>query len=142
MTPMRFRNSALPSLIQNFFHQEGLNAFDPSQGNYLPPVNILEKDSGKEIHLYAPGLKKEQFRIQLKPKSLSISYQQEESREETHGKYLRREFRNSAFHRSFQLSETIDKEGISATYEDGILKVNLPSKEDNKVAQERTIEIR
>jgi HSP20 family protein len=141
MSSIRFRNSAFPSLIHNFFNQGSPEGFDPIQGNYLPPVNILEKEVGMEIHLYAPGMKKEKFRIQQNPRSLSISYIEDQNQEETTEQYTRREFRTSSFQRTFNLPETIDKEKISARYEDGILMLTLPLKEESKAAQDRIIEI-
>jgi HSP20 family protein len=141
MSLIRFKNSALPTLVDSFFNREGMDWFDPYQGNVLPPVNILENENGFEIHLSAPGLKKEKFQIQLNQNAFTISYKEEENKEEVQGKFTRREFKMNSFKRSFNLPESIDSEGISAGYEDGILKLVLPKKEDARPRPERLIEI-
>jgi HSP20 family protein len=141
MSLIRFKNSALPSLVENFFNREANEFFEPFGGASLPSVNILEKEEGFEIELAAPGLKKEQFQIQLNQNILSISFQKEEEHQEQKGRYTRREFRTNSFKRSFTLPQTIDAGQISATYVDGILHLHLPKKEEAKVKTERLIEI-
>jgi HSP20 family protein len=142
MSLIRIKNSALPTLMEGFFNREGLDWHDPFQGHSLPPVNIIEKEDQFQIQLSAPGLTKDKFQIQLNQNALTISYLEEGSKKEEEGKFTRREFRNFTFKRSFTLPETIDKEGIVANYEDGILKLALPKKEEAKAQGERWIEIR
>lgn len=141
MSLIRFKNSALPSLVENFFNRETNEFFEPFTAASLPSVNILEKEEGFEIELAAPGLKKEQFQIQLNQNILSISFHKEEENQEQKGRYTRREFRTNSFKRSFTLPQTVDVAQISAAYNDGILHLNLPKKEEAKLKTERLIEI-
>ena len=141
MSLIRFKNSALPSLVDNFFTQDSPEFFPPFQSNSLPAVNILEQEDGFQIEMAAPGLIKEKFQINLNQNNLVISYNHEEKVEEHSGKYTRKEFRLNSFKRSFVLPQTIDNEQISASYADGVLKLWLPKKEEAKPRPERVIEI-
>jgi HSP20 family protein len=141
MSLIRFKNSALPALVDNFFSRDAAEFFEPFQGAHLPAVNILEQEGGFHIEMAAPGLKKENFQVNLNQNVLSISYKQEEEKEETRGRFTRREFRAGSFKRSFTLPETIDVEKIAATYTDGIMTLFLPKKEEDKSKNERLIEI-
>jgi len=141
MSLIRFKNSALPALVDTFFNRDTSDIFDPFQGEFIPSVNILENDEGFHIEMAAPGLKKENFQINLNQNNLSIAYANEDNKEEVNGLYTRREFRNSSFKRTFTIPQTIDYERISASYVDGIMKLILPKKEDVKVKLERLIDI-
>lgn len=103
----------------------------------LPSVNISESVDGFDLELVAPGLNKEDFNVTLEKGLLSISYekkQETENKSEEEGKkVLRREFSFSNFKRSFNLNEHIDADKIEARYENGILKLHLPKKEEVKV---------
>jgi len=140
MSLIRFKNSALPLLVENHFNKEASEFFDPTQ--FLPAVNILEKDAGFQIEMAAPGLKKENFKINLVQNTLTISFSKENNVEEVEGKFTRREFRQNSFRRSFSLPQTIESELITASYEDGILHLFLPKKEEAKQRAERQIEIK
>ena len=91
-------------------------------------VNVLELDSKFELEVAAPGLKKEDFELNVEKDVLSISA--ERSRDEKEGvKVLRNEFGDYNFKRSFQLADTIDADNIKASYKNGVLQVTLPKKE-------------
>ncbi|HOY96930.1 MAG TPA: Hsp20/alpha crystallin family protein [Catalimonadaceae bacterium] len=141
MSLIRFNSSALPSLVETFFNREALDSLHPFQNQFLPSVNIFEKEDGYEIDVAAPGLKKENFQINLNQSNLSIAYSEEEKKEESNGKFTRREFRTGSFKRNFTVPQTIDNERINASYTDGILKIFLPKREEAKVKPERLIEI-
>lgn len=141
MSLIRFNSSALPSLVETFFNHEALDSLHPFQNQFLPSVNIFEKEEGYEIDVAAPGLKKENFQINLNQSNLSIAYSEEEKKEESNGKFTRREFRSGSFKRNFTIPQTIDNERINASYTDGILKIFLPKREEAKVKPERLIEI-
>ena len=79
-----------------------------------------------------PGLKKSDFDVSLDNQMLSISAELNTENEETSENYTRREFGYSSFKRSFSLPETIETEKINAKYEDGILKVILPKRDEAK----------
>lgn len=141
MSAIRIRNSAFPALVENFFSRNTGDFFDPFHGGTVPPVNIFETEEGFHIELAAPGLKKEKFRINQNHNQLSISYENEEHNEGLIGRFTRREFRQTSFKRVFTIPQTIDVERIAASYEDGIMRLHLPKKEEAKVKTERTIEI-
>lgn len=99
-------------------------------------VNILENDNAYELSLMAPGRNKEDFRINLRENILTVSYEQKEETEQK--QWLRNEFHLSSFERSFELNEKVDASAISARYENGILQLTLPKKEN---AHTTTLEI-
>lgn len=122
--------------LDNIF-EDLLNQFPASWGrdmNFsIPPVNIHETNEAYHLELVAPGLKKESFRISLEKGVLSISYEHKNEAENKDYKTHRKEFRSSSFKRSFSIDEKVNTEGIQAKYEDGILKLLLPKKEEVKV---------
>jgi HSP20 family protein len=84
----------------------------------------------------APGMKKNDFHINLEKVVLTISSEQKEEKEEKKDNFARREFYYNAFSRSFSLPETVDVENIKADYKNGILNIVLPKKEETKVTRE------
>lgn len=92
----------------------------------VPAVNITEHKDHYLVAMSAPGLKKEDFKIDVDGDVLAISSQKEESREEVDVKYTRKEYNYTSFSRSFNLPEGVDKEKIVAKYEDGMLKITVP----------------
>lgn len=110
-----------------------------------PSVNIVEHDANFTMQLAAPGLEKSDFDIRIENDALVIAAEKKTEKEETanEGKFTRREFNYSSFKRSFQLDDNINREGISATYENGVLQVTLPKKEESwKKPSATTIEIK
>ncbi len=100
----------------------------------FPPVNIVEKDNAYHLEVAAPGMEKTDFTLKLDGTLLTISAaKKEEVRDETL-KSIRKEFSYKGFKRSFTLDEKIDAANIAAKYENGILKVDLPKKEETKAA--------
>jgi len=92
----------------------------------IPAVNILENKDHFQLSVSAPGLKKADFKIDVDDDILTISSEKEDNKEEKDGKYTRQEYNYSSFSRSFTLPEGTDKEKVSAKYEDGVLKINIP----------------
>lgn len=110
-----------------------------------PSVNIVENDDHFNMQLAAPGLEKSDFAISIENDHLVISAEKKMEKEETdkQGKFTRREFNFNSFKRSFQLDEVINREGISASYENGVLSITLPKKEETwKKPSATTIEIK
>ncbi len=112
--------------------QTGWTKLNEEVSSYVAPVNIQETEKSYDLHLVAPGLKKEDFKINLEKDTLTISYektaQNEESKDESKEKWLRSEYRMRSFKRSFSLNEKVDAGNISAKYNDGVLLVTLPKK--------------
>ena len=82
--------------------------------------------------LAAPGMKKDDFKIDVDGNMLTISSEKEENKEEKNKKFTRKEYSYSSFSRCFSLPEEIKQEDINAKYEDGVLKISLPRKEEAK----------
>lgn len=106
-----------------------------------PAVNIVEGKENFRIELAVPGLTKEDFRIKVEQDVLTISCEKKKSEEHNGENYTRQEFSYNSFSRSFTLPESIQVEKIGAEYKDGILMVNLPKKEEAKVAPSREIQV-
>ncbi|WP_128547482.1 Hsp20/alpha crystallin family protein [Larkinella soli] len=141
MNPM-LKNSHLPSLIENFFGRDLDGFFAANQTvNHLPAVNVAEHKDGFRIEVAAPGLKREDFKLNLDHNNLTISASGETSEARQEEKYTRREFSYSSFQRTFTLPTSIDTEKIQASYNDGVLKIELPKREEAKVKPARQIEI-
>lgn len=119
--------SLIEDVFQNGFH----SIFGDeiwSDGTSVP-VNILESEEGYQMQLMAPGLKKEDFKINVDQNVLHISYDHKEEKEEATGKWVRKEYKMQTFRRSFTLNNKINVNAISAKYADGILTLTLPKKE-------------
>ena len=112
-----------------------------NEGMTLPKVNIKETTDNFEVHMAVPGFKKDNFNISIENEELLISAEIEENKEETNDEFTRKEFGYASFRRSFILPETVDGDKIKAKYEDGILNVVLPKKEEAKPKPARTIKI-
>jgi len=98
----------------------------------IPAVNITEEKDEYLVSLAAPGMKKEDFKIDVDANMLTISSEKEENKEEKGKKFTRKEYNYSSFSRTFTLPEEINKEKIEARYDDGVLKIALPRKEEAK----------
>jgi HSP20 family protein len=105
---------------------------DPfSQGmKTMMPVNIRETETAFEMQLVAPGLSKEELSLNVNEEQLTISYEAKTEQKDTNtGRWLRQEYRPVSFTRTFNLDETIDATGVTASYNNGILHLVLPKKE-------------
>lgn len=98
------------------------------------PVNIHETADGYHLELNAPGRNKEDFKVNVENSLLTISYEKKETTEDKTYKTIRREFNFRSFKRSFNLDEKINADAIQARYENGVLKVFLPKKEEVKLS--------
>jgi HSP20 family protein len=98
----------------------------------VPAVNIKETMNDYRIAVAAPGLKKTDFKINVDGNLLNISAEIEETKEEKEERYTRNEYNYSSFSRSFTLPLEVNKEKIDATYENGVLTLVLPKKEEAK----------
>jgi HSP20 family protein len=108
---------------------------------HFPPVNIIEKNDLYHIELAAPGMEKADFNVKLDGKVLTISTEKKDEKNVENEKMIRREFTYKAFKRSFTVDDKIDAANITAKYENGILKLDLPKKEEVKAgAKDITIQ--
>ena len=137
------KNKLFPSLNDDFLSNDFFpNFFDNTANISLPAVNISENSENFKIELAAPGLVKNDFKIEIKNNMLSILSEKEGKQEEGNEKFMRKEFNYCSFCRTFGLPQTADSEKISATYNDGILNVIIPKKEEAKEKPMRQIEIK
>ena len=149
MTLAKFSNSmfpSFPSLIDKFFEGDLMdwNASNfAGRNNTLPAVNVKETDDEFLIEVAAPGMKKDDFKINYDNGRLSISSELKNETEEKDGeKVTRHEFCYSSFQRSFSVSETaVMADQISAKYKDGILNISLPKRDEIKPKPVKEIKI-
>ncbi len=135
----------LPSVFDDMFKTDWLGGTTNvnSIGTNIPAVNIQENDDNFKVFVAAPGMKKENFNIELDNDILTISSEikSENESSEKNGKYTRKEFNYSNFKRAFSLPESVNSQEISASYNSGVLEINLPKREEAKVQAKRMIEI-
>jgi len=128
-------------LIQDLFDDEmGINY--GNIGTSVPAVNISETDNDLVIEVAAPGMRKQDFKLEINDNQLSISYGRESKNENNEGNHWRREFNFESFERTFSLPAMVESERISAGYTDGILRISIPKKEEAKKKPAKTIEIK
>ena len=135
----------MPSLFNDFFRpwDEWFEGGLTSRVLNVPAVNITENKDEFMVSLAIPGMKKEDFNIDIEGNMLTISSEKEESKEEKDEKYTRKEFNYSSFSRSFSLPDEVNMEKIDARYVDGVLKLSLPKKEEaKKIATSKHIDIK
>jgi HSP20 family protein len=107
-----------------------------------PAVNIYETSDKFEIEIAAPGLEKDDFKIDLKDEYLMVYSEKKDKKEEKEkGKVVRTEFRYSSFQRSFALPKNVDATAINAVHKNGILVIDLPKKVEQRDNNVRKIEI-
>lgn len=122
-----------PSVFDDFFkpwNEWFTNGGSLNKPLSMPAVNVIENNNEYKVSLAAPGMKKADFEIDVQGNMLTISSEMEQSKEEKEEHYTRREFSYSSFSRSFTLPEDVKQDKIEAVYEDGILKISLPKKEE------------
>jgi HSP20 family protein len=142
------RNENYPAwsnFFNDFFNRDWMdwtNQNFSETNTTLPSVNIIEGDDSFEVDMAAPGLGKKDFKIELKHGVLTISSEKKIENETKNGQHFtRREFSYQSFNRSFTLPQTVDSEKISAKYDNGILKVTIPKKEEAKPKPVKAIDI-
>lgn len=119
----------LGGLFEDMF-SNNLSRINEDSSYFSAPVNIRETEKSFDLQLIAPGIKKEEFKINVEKNIMTISYDhKEENKEEKEGKVLRNEYYFRSFRRSFTLNDTIDAGKIAASYTDGVLTVNMPKKD-------------
>jgi len=108
----------------------------------VPAVNITENKNDYQVSLAVPGMKKEDFKIDVGGNMLTISCEKEECIDDTDNKFTRKEYNYSSFSRSFTLPDDVSQDRIEAKYEDGLLKLKLPRKEEAKNPSAKQIAVK
>ncbi len=137
----------VPTLFNDFFTKD---LWDWEVGNTsssnttVPAINVRETKDNFEVEVAAPGMKKDDFKIELNGNMLTISSEKQNEWEDKEGeRYTRREFSYQSFQRSFQLpKDVVDEDKIKAKYENGLLHMVIPKKEHARQRPPRMIEIK
>lgn len=137
---------SIPSLLNDIFSgdiQNWVLGNNSITGTTIPAVNIKETDNHFEVEMAAPGMKKNDFKIELDGNILSISSERENRQEEKdNDRYSRKEFSYQSFTRTFHLpKDVVDAEKIEARYENGVLNLIIPKKEEAKQRPPKLIRI-
>jgi HSP20 family protein len=134
MTLVKVNNRPFGNLFSEFFNELPVSA--RSFGNEFisfPQTNIHETNDAYHLELVVPGRVKEDFKIEVEQGLLSVSFEKkEEAVKADDYKTIRREFDYKSFKRSFSVDDKVDVNGIQAKYENGVLKLLLPKKEESK----------
>ena len=135
MTQVRLSNGSPARQFDNFF-SDFFNLpsvwQNPSNVATIPAANVTETPGAFHLELNVPGRNKEDFRINVEKDLLTVSFKKKEESTEEGTNSIRREFTLKSFKRSFSLDEKVDVTNIQAKYENGILKIELPKKEQVK----------
>ena len=142
------RNNLFPA-VQNLFDDFLTRDFaqlamqNSSTNTTIPAVNIKETSENFEVEMASPGMKKEDFKIELENNQLTISSEREtEEEEKEDNRYTKKEFSYQSFQRTFQLPrDVVDVEKIEARYENGMLRLVIPKKEEAKQRPPRQIQV-
>ena len=138
MTHLKFATRPAYKTLDNLFDELlnvnwNSNSWNGTkQASASPAVNIFETNEAYHLELNAPGRSKEDFKVNFENDLLTISYVKPEEKQSDEFKTVRREFGFNSFTRSFHVDEKINAENIQAKYENGLLKLWLPKKEEPK----------
>jgi HSP20 family protein len=138
MTLVKVNQHPLQKGFSSFFDEvlNDLPAFNSwgwnKDGIGSVPVNIYETADAFHLELNAPGRSKEDFKLNVEKGLLTIGFEKKEETKTDGQKTVRREFSYQSFKRSFTLEDGIDADNIQAKYENGLLKLVLPKKEQVK----------
>lgn len=134
---------ALSNWLDDVFNRDLPSVFSSNfnTGMSLPKVNIKETADAFVVEMAVPGLKKSDFHIDIDNQVLSIATDTKDGNKQKKEEYTRREFGYASLKRTFTLPESVDDEQINANYNEGILSILLPKKEDAKQKPFRSIKI-
>ncbi len=141
MLPVFGRNSWMPDVFNDFFDNDFMGRANAT----APAINVKESDTEYTVELAAPGLKKEDFNVNIdKDGNLHIHMESknEKKDEDKKSHYLRREFSYSKYEQTLLLPDDVDKEKIEAKVNDGVLTVNLPKMEHKEEKSMKQIEVK
>ena len=141
MKIMRWNNEHSFSDLMNSFFENEMSAIAPRRYCYAPATNIVETDKEFKLELSAPGMNKEDFKLDVDNGMLTVLAEKEAQKEEDTKNYTRKEFVYGCFSRSFTLPKSIDSDKIKAEYKNGILNIELPKKEEEQAKAKREIVI-
>ena len=139
MMPM-MRNNWIPTVFNDLFNTD----FMPKVSATAPAINVKETDKAYIVELAAAGMKKDDFHVHINDEGnliIKMEKKDEQKEEDKSARYLRREFSYSKFEQTLILPDDVEKDQIKARVEHGVLTVELPKHEEQKVKVSRQIEI-
>ena len=138
------RETALPTLLEDFFRpwNEWFDGGFTGRALTIPAVNVTETKKEYALSFAVPGMKKEDFHIDVEGNVLTVSAEKETTQKETEETFTRKEYNFSSFRRTFTLPEEVHKDKIQAGYSDGVLKLSLPKKEEFIQLPSKSITVR
>ena len=106
-------------------------------------TDVRDHEDHYEVEIDLPGFKKDQIQVELHDGTLTITAQKglEQNEKNSEGKYVRQERYSGMMSRSFYVGENMTEEDIKAKFEDGVLKLNIPKKEEKKLPEKKVIMI-
>jgi HSP20 family protein len=136
-------SSTVPGLFSDFFSTDFFNDefFNRPVTRSVPAANVKETPAQFQVEVSAPGMTKDDFKIEIHDDVLNIEGTKEEEKNETNERYTRKEFRTTSFVRSFRLPQNVVADKIDAKYENGILKLVLPKREETKTIGPKQVKI-
>ena len=140
MLPVLNRNSWIPDVFSDFFD----SYFMPRVNATAPAITVKETDKAYTVEVAAPGLKKEDFEINIDNDGnlhIKMESKGEKKDENKHEHYLRREFAYSKYEQTLLLPDDVDKDKVSAKAGDGVLTIDLPKVEKAAGKPARKIEV-
>lgn len=156
MKPMRRERGGAESMVPKSFFTDFFSDVDrffendllrmPAQiGRQLmrnmPATNIRENEREYMIELAAPGMAKDDFEIDVAEGMLTISSQKEQDTTKEEDNYTRREYNYSSFSRSFKLPDAVNADEIKARYDEGVLKITVPKREETNNDNRKRVNI-
>lgn len=127
------------SFLTEFFNTDNLLKNDLLPVERIPAVNVIETEKFYKLEIAVPGMKKEDFHVEIVNGMLSISAEKKVEKEEKEKNYTRREFSCESFSRMFSLPEDIKEGNIEAEYKNGILYLEVPKKEIKAVEKRNVV---
>jgi HSP20 family protein len=134
--------TAFNTIMDRFFRDSLSDFWGHNFTETMPAVNITEKPESLLIEMAAPGLKKEDFKIEMDGNMMTISAEKKEELKEEKKNIWKREYNYTSFSRSFTLPENVADDNVSASYADGVLKLEIPKKEPDSKTTSRTIAVK
>lgn len=144
MTLIKTNGNLMPFVMDDFFGNDvffGNNWLDREIRQTLPAVNIKETKNDFNLEFASPGFSKKDFKIDLEDNILTVSAEKENEKREETDTFTKKEFSYNSFSRSFTLPKSVNSEKIDAKYNDGILKLSIPKKEEAKLLHKKEIKV-
>lgn len=132
---MRNLQREIDQLFDSFFPSRSSDQDESSSAVWAPRVDLAESENAYHIHVDLPGMSREDLKINYQDGQLTISGQRREELSEEKGEYVRVERTFGNFYRSFKLPKTVNADDITATYENGVLEIEVPKAEETKPRQ-------